>query len=264
VARRESAPDAATSATLTPAWRPDLRRSLALFAAFRHEQDDPDRFYSMLSSDSVEQLATFHDVAGNVVVDIGGGPGYFREDFTRRGATYVVIDPDLDEMSIRGRPGPLCVRGDGMRLPLRSGSVDVCFSSNALEHVPDPERFADEMVRVTRPGGLIYLAYTNWLSPNGGHETGPWHLVMGGRRAAERYTRRTGRRPKNDFGRSLFAVSAARMLRWAQRGAADDRFEVIARQPRYHPRFADHVIDVPGLRELAAWNVLLVLRRLPS
>jgi SAM-dependent methyltransferase len=241
-----------------------LHRSVALFAAFRHEQDDPDRFYSMLSSDSVEQLATFQDVAGSVVVDIGGGPGYFREDFTRRGATYVVVDPDLDELSIRGRPGPLCVRGDGMRLPLRSGSVDVCFSSNALEHVPDPERFADEMVRVTRPGGLIYLAYTNWLSPNGGHETGPIHLLIGGRRAAERYTRRNGRRPKNDFGRSLFDVSAARMLRWTRREVGSGRVERVAIQPRYHPAFAHRVMNVPGLRELVVWNVLIVLRRAGS
>jgi SAM-dependent methyltransferase len=243
-------------------WRPDVRRSVALFSAFRHEQDDPDRFYSMLSADSVEQLSSFHDVAGGVVVDIGGGPGYFRDDFTRRGATYIVVDPDLAEMWIRGKPGPLCIQGDGMLLPLRSGSVDVCFSSNALEHVPDPERFADEMVRVTRPGGLIYLAYTNWLSPNGGHETKPWHLLVGGRRAAQRYTRRMGHRPKNDFGRTLFAVSAARMLRWAQRATEDGRVELVARQPRYHPAFAHRVIDVPGVRELASWNVLLVLRRL--
>jgi SAM-dependent methyltransferase len=242
-------------------WRPDLRRSVELFAAFRHEQDDPDRFYSLLSGDSVEQLASYHDVAGEVVVDVGGGPGYFRDDFIRRGATYIVVDPDLDEMSIRGRPGPLCVQGDGLQLPLRSGSVDVCFSSNALEHVADPERFADEMLRVTRPGGLIYLAYTNWLSPNGGHETKPWHLLIGGRRAAERYTRKTGHRPKNDFGRSLFAVSAARMLRWAQRAVDDGRAELITRQPRYHPAGARRVIDIPGIRELAAWNVLIVLRR---
>jgi SAM-dependent methyltransferase len=242
-------------------WRPDLRRSVELFAAFRHEQDDPDRFYSLLSADSVAQLSTFHEVDGSVVVDIGGGPGYFRDDFTRRGATYIVVDPDLQEMSIRCRPGPLCVQGDGLALPLRTGSVDVCFSSNALEHVPDPERFADEMVRVTRPGGLIYLAYTNWLSPNGGHETKPWHLVVGGRRAAQRYARRTGHRPKNDFGRSLFAVSAARMLRWAAAQVDLGRVELLARQPRYHPAFAHRVIDIPGVRELSAWNVLIVLRR---
>jgi SAM-dependent methyltransferase len=242
-------------------WRANLRRSAALFTAFRHEQDDPDRFYSMLSADSVDRLAALTDLAGRVVIDVGGGPGYFRDDFTRRGATYIVIDPDLDELSIRGRPPPMCVQGDGMLLPLRTGSVDICFSSNALEHVPDPERLAQEMLRVTRPGGLVYLAYTNWLSPNGGHETGPWHLLIGGHRAAERYARRHGRRPKNDFGRTMYAVSAAQMLRWARRQVAAGEAELVVQEPRYHPAFLRWVIEVPGVREIASWNVLLVLRR---
>jgi SAM-dependent methyltransferase len=242
-------------------WRANLRRSVELLQAFRHEQDDPDRFYTALSRDSIGQLARHAQVRDATVVDVGGGPGYFRDDLVGLGARYIVIDPDIDELSIRGRPGPLTVQGDGMRLPLRSGSVDVCFSSNALEHVPAPETLADEMVRVTRPGGVIYLSYTNWLSPNGGHETGPWHLLIGGRRAARRYTRRHGRPPKNEFGRTLFAVSAARMIRWARRTAADGRVDLLACEPRYHPAGARWVVRVPGVRELASWNILLVLRR---
>jgi arabinofuranan 3-O-arabinosyltransferase len=242
-------------------WRDDWRRSVGLFAAFRHEQDDPERFYTLLSRDSVDQLATFTDLSGRLVADVGGGPGYFRDDFTSRGARYIVVDPDPVEMSIRGRPGTGSVVGDGRVLPLRTGCVDVCFSSNALEHVDAPERVGDEMLRVTRPGGLVYLAYTNWLSPNGGHETAPWHLLIGGRRAAGRYALRHGRRPKNDFGRTLYPISAARMLRWASSVVADGRAEMLARRPRYHPRGAQWVISVPGLRELATWNVLIVLRR---
>ena len=37
-------------------------------------------------------------------------------------------------------------------------------SSNVLEYVRDPAGFIDEMIRVTRPGGLVYLSYTVWLS----------------------------------------------------------------------------------------------------
>ncbi len=96
------------------------------------------------------------------------------------------------------------IAGDGNRLPLPDGTVDVAFSSNVLEHIPDPARFLDEMVRVTRPGGIIYLSFTAWYSPWGGHETAPWHY-LGGHRAARRYERRHGRPPGNRFGSSLFA-----------------------------------------------------------
>ena len=65
------------------------------------------------------------------------------------------------------------------------------------------------MLRVTRPGGLAILSYTVWLGPFGGHEMGLTHY-LGGARAADRYTRKHGHRPKNDYGSSLFAVSARR------------------------------------------------------
>jgi SAM-dependent methyltransferase len=247
---------------VTVEWRPDLGRSVRLFRAFRQEQVNPELFYSALAQDSVAQLSQWTDVSGRTVVDVGGGPGHFAREFAARGGRYVVLDPDLSEIYSYGRPAHPTVVADGMRLPVADGAVDVAFSSNALEHVPDPERFADELVRITRPGGLIYLAYTNWLSPNGGHETGPWHLLLGGRGAARRYERRTGHRPKNDFGRTLFAVSAARMLHWARDREAAGAVEVVTAIPRYHPRWAQPVIRVPAIRELLCWNVLLVLRRL--
>ncbi|PRC56847.1 SAM-dependent methyltransferase, partial [Mycobacterium sp. ITM-2017-0098] len=82
-------------------------------------------------------------------------------------------------------------------------SVDLCLSSNVAEHVREPWLLGDEMRRVTRPGGLVVLSYTGWLGPFGGHEMGLTHY-LGGRRAAERYTRKHGHRPKNDYGSSLF------------------------------------------------------------
>ena len=35
------------------------------------------------------------------------------------------------------------------------------------------------MVRVTKPGGLVFVSYTVWWGPWGGHETAPWHYLGG-------------------------------------------------------------------------------------
>jgi SAM-dependent methyltransferase len=235
----------------------DLRRAARLFAEFRVEQTEPDRFYGALAADSVAQLSWFTPLAGKILLDVGGGPGYFADAFRAAGARYVTVDPDVGELSTRAAPGPGTVLGSGTALPIRSACVDVCYSSNVLEHVGQPERMADEMLRVTRPGGTIFLSYTVWLSPWGGHETSPWHY-LGGRYAATRFRRRTGRSPKNDYGRTLFSLSAARMLRWA---AAQDRGVLVAAFPRYHPWWLWWLLRVPLLRELLTWNLVLVLRR---
>jgi SAM-dependent methyltransferase len=147
-----------------------------------------------------------------------------------------------------------------MQLPFRTGSIDICFSSNVLEHVPEPWQMADEMVRVTRPGGTVFLSYTIWLSPHGGHETSPWHY-LGGSRALKRYERKKGKPPKNVYGESMYAVSAAGALRWAHRKVAEGSVELIDAIPRYHPKWAYWVVRVPGVREIVTWNLVLVLRK---
>jgi SAM-dependent methyltransferase len=229
---------------------------VALFRAFRVEQTDPDHFYGLLARDSVAQVGRYAELPGATVLDVGGGPGYFATAFAGAGAHYVGVDSDVGEMSALGPPTPGSVLGSGLALPVRDGSVDVCFSSNVLEHVPDPWRMADEMIRVTRRGGIVFLSFTAWFSPWGGHETSPWHYLGGGF-ARRRYLDRHGREPKNRYGESLFAVHVGRALHWARMHPGVDVVDV---RPRYHPWWAQWVVRVPVLREVAVWNLVLVLQ----
>ena len=125
---------------------------------------------------------------------------------------YVSVEADLGELA-RGlrRPGRAASSARRWRCRSARRSVDVCYSSNVLEHVPDPERMLEEMVRVVRPGGLVFCSYTLWLSPWGGHETSPWHY-LGGHCAARRYTA-PARAPAQERlrRRSMYAAFAGRV-----------------------------------------------------
>ncbi|MFE7796733.1 class I SAM-dependent methyltransferase [Nocardia sp. NPDC057440] len=239
--------------------RATLRRSMRLLGSFRFEQSDPARFYGELAADSAAMIGDFYaEVTGRglrdaTILDVGGGPGYFADEFIKTGARYIPVEPDPSEMHAAGLSVPGAVRGSGMALPFRDDAVDICFSSNVAEHVPHPWAMADEMVRVTRPGGLIVLSYTVWLGPFGGHETGPWHY-LGGEYAARRYRRKHGREPKNRFGESMFAVTAVGGLQWAASTPADVRTIF----PRYHPRWAWWLVRIPLLRELLVSNLVVV------
>ena len=239
------------------AWAPDLRRAVRLFREFRLEQSDPARFYGALAHDSVAQLSQYADLAGATVLDVGGGPGYFADAFERAGATYLSLDADVGELAGSGTIRSGTVLGSGLQLPFRDGSVDVCYSSNVLEHVSSPWRMAEEMVRVTRPGGLVFISYTVWFGPWGGHETAPWHY-LGGRFARRRYARKHGHEPKNRYGESLFPVTVRQGMEWALGQTAADLLDLV---PRYNPRWSYRLLDVPGLREVTTWNLAIVLRR---
>jgi SAM-dependent methyltransferase len=238
--------------------RATWRRSTRLFQSFLAEQSDPDRFYGDLAADSAAHVDSFHSLDGALLLDVGGGPGFFADAFATRGATYVAVDADAGEMRLHGRaPGPRTVQASGEALPFPDGAFDVTYSSNVLEHVSRPWAMADEMVRVTRPGGTIVISYTLWFGPWGGHETSPWHL-LGGHRAARRYARRHGHVPKNVYGESLYRVTANEGLAWA-RGRSD--IDVVEAVPRYLPRQVHWLVKVPVVREVLLWNLMLVLRR---
>jgi SAM-dependent methyltransferase len=253
--------------TASFAARADLRRSCRLLAALRHEQRDPARFYGALALDTATMVAdlyrdaTGRELRGSTVLDVGGGPGYFAAEFAARGACYLPVEPDPAELRATGSVVAGAVRGCGAALPFGDKTVDICVSSNVAEHVATPWAMAAEMLRVTKPGGLMVLSYTVWLGPFGGHETGPWHY-LGGDYACKRYQRKHGKPPKNRYGESLFAVRVADGLRWAKlvtRAENETGGIVLATFPRYHPRWAWWLVRAPVLRELLVSNLVLVM-----
>lgn len=64
------------------------------------------------------------------------------------------------------------VRADGHHLPFRDDSFALVLSQAVLEHVREPHRYVDEIVRVLRPGGQLWIeaAFNQPL-----HQE-PWHF----------------------------------------------------------------------------------------
>jgi SAM-dependent methyltransferase len=239
------------------ATRSGLLRSVRLFRLFLAEQSDPERFYASLAEDAVRQVAGHGELDRRTVVDVGGGGGWFTAAFRARGAHCYLFEPDPGELYLRTAAPAGAVVADGYWLPVRAGRADVTFSSNVLEHVPDPLGLIEEMIRVTRPGGLVYVSYCNWYSPWGGHEMSPWHY-LGARYARRRYLRRRRREPKHEVGVNLFRVHVGPVLR-ALRARPD--VEIVEARPRYYPRWCRFLVRVPGLREVATWNLMIIMRR---
>jgi SAM-dependent methyltransferase len=225
--------------------------------AFRQEQSDPDRFYRLIATDTVRLVGEFGDLSGSRVIDVGSGPGDLAEAFRDAGAWTIAADVDFGEMHCRERDLELAVVADGSTLPFRDATFDAAVSSNVLEHVSNPLDLVREMARIVRPGGLVFVNFTAWFSPWGGHETAPWHY-LGGERALRRYVRVHGAPPKNCFGSTLFPLRVNEFMRDIRRL---DTLEVIDAFPRYFPRWTRGLLKIPGVREVATWNLAVALRR---
>jgi ubiquinone/menaquinone biosynthesis C-methylase UbiE len=108
--------------------------------------------------------------ANHRVLDVAAGNGNASLAALRRSADVIATDyvPDLLEQASRRAVAdglPLATRAaDVENLPFADGEFDTVLSTFGVMFAPNQSRAADEMLRVTRPGGRIGLA--NW-TPDG-------------------------------------------------------------------------------------------------
>lgn len=111
------------------------------------------------------------------VLDWGCGHGQMSSLLRARGIGIAAYDfrPDLAD----GRSHPLekypeieALWGhDPIRLPYDADSFDAALSCGVLEHVEDPDGSLDELQRVLKPGGTLYIcklpnraSWTEWIA----------------------------------------------------------------------------------------------------
>ena len=101
-----------------------------------------------------------------LLLDVPCGGGTLLPLLRAEGFTGVVIESDLGQAMLRraaqlrdrlAEGATVLLRADAQDLPLRASSVDAAVSLNGLHCMPDPRRFVDELARVVRPGGRLFL-----------------------------------------------------------------------------------------------------------
>jgi SAM-dependent methyltransferase len=103
----------------------------------------------------IDRIAPFLP-AGARILEIGAGTGKQARELQRRGFDVVAIE--IADSSYAGHREFPIEDYDGRTIPLPDASVQVVFSSNVLEHVPDLPRMHSEIHRVLEPGGYCIHA----------------------------------------------------------------------------------------------------------
>ncbi len=108
-----------------------------------------------------EQLESFVMPRGDErAVDVGTGAGTLALALAPLVREVVGVDlvPELLERARANAPANVTfVEGDATSLPLESGSFDLACTRRTLHHIARPELAVAELVRVTAPGGRVFV-----------------------------------------------------------------------------------------------------------
>lgn len=99
-----------------------------------------------------------------VIADLGAGEGTFSQLLARRAKKVIAVDNSEKmvaygaELARKHGVANLEYRlGDIEEVPIRSGTVDLTFFSQALHHAQHPDRAVAEAFRILKPGGRIVV-----------------------------------------------------------------------------------------------------------
>ena len=106
----------------------------------------------------------------NLILNIGAG---YRKDTERYFSLSNVINTEVFNYPTTD------VVCDGDNLPFKDNSFDVVLSLAVLEHVKNPWIHANEMIRVLKPGGIVY-ADAPFLQPYHGYPHHYYNMTTAG------------------------------------------------------------------------------------
>ncbi len=116
---------------------------------------------------TIERIASWLELrSGITAVDIGCGLGYLGWTFWRHygsGSSYIGIDCSIELLreALETQPewsggGNACfVNGSAYAIPLPDECADWTMCQTLLMHLEFPENAMNEMIRITKPGGVI-------------------------------------------------------------------------------------------------------------
>jgi len=151
----------------------------ALRPALRKRQDKMRRYFDELAGKFGRQYVPGRSWKGiaeallklmppMVIADLGAGEGTIAQLMAQRARRVIAIDNSEkmvefgSELARKHGIDNLQYRlGDLEDVPIRSGTVDLAFLSQALHHAPHPERAIAEARRILKPGGRLAILDLN-------------------------------------------------------------------------------------------------------
>lgn len=227
-----------------------LHKLLIHYARNREDRE----FFSLQARDAVSwlQRAGVGLNENTSVLDLGCGHGLFGLEIEKTGCrvTFADSDDNLAPEISKAKFVKFDIDKDDLE---KLGTFDVVIFSNVFEHIHDRDEFLGQAGKLLKPGGFLYLSWTNWLSPWGGHGYPLLHY-LGPKIGYGLYNKFNGEPLIYVPYKNLFPTYIGKTLKTIGKNKELNIIKVV---PRYYPELA-FIIRIPVVREFFTWNCVVL------
>lgn len=107
-------------------------------------------------------LKEFKDIKKTLILDIGVGSGVITHELGKYCKEVKGIDITDNRIIKKGYKFKLI---KGTHLPFKDNSFDIVISNHVIEHIKNQKNHIDEIYRILKPKGILYLATPNKYWP---------------------------------------------------------------------------------------------------
>lgn len=146
---------------------------------FDQSDDYDEQFKGQLGRavDKAERHSVFeyiyNDKPQGIVLDLGCGTGRYTIDLLNQSTRVIGLDlsPKMVKIAKKklGKNSPLnhvdFLLGDAEKLPFKRYSFDTIICVRVIQHVPDLQKFVNELARILKQDGKVIILTYNLLNP---------------------------------------------------------------------------------------------------
>lgn len=124
-------------------------------------------------------VCDFISLQNKNMLDVGGLKGAFCRILSKEFGVNTAVNLEPNPHNLKNVEWPDAVRGVAQWLPFRDNQFDFVMCREVLEHMPTDclQSAVNETYRVTKKGGVCYIAIPPWYNPISGHGLMPFHYL---------------------------------------------------------------------------------------
>lgn len=129
-------------------------------------------FEKIFHNNRIKMWLNVTDFAGKKILDVGCNTGIITIPLAKANFKIIGIDNSVEDikqakknLKSENLSTEIVMLANARKMPFKNDEFDIVLLSDLLEHTSDPAKAAEEAMRVTKPGGLIFATVPYHLHP---------------------------------------------------------------------------------------------------